>query len=351
MGVKQWKVLFFLLLFITFKISEAAPKILIKRYEHWNHPVLSVFKKYGITIYKVSYSVDGTCPTFYATFTQNPDLKALTANHFYTIYSEILRANSYFSYAIVDEKNNVKINVGWKDKNQKTMVVEINKMPAISLCLGNSHAHVDDYVDYDPFIVDEQMKKEIMNSPYKEQFRRGDGKKFIVYLYAANEQIKSEQNYSCDGAKEKSVVKIGNYYIYLYDVNSNSFFPGRIPIFNDSYKTKMNVRGSDFFVLSSDNNNQSDVLLISQFGDCTGDDYEAYGFAENQLFLKKYFFIGKEKHDQFYGKIEKSKKNGKLLAHGQYEGTGSQDLYLFLSKTSGVVMLQPAIKEECDKKC
>ncbi|WP_147279848.1 hypothetical protein [Legionella worsleiensis] len=341
MGVTILKVLLFLLCILNIQISGAAPKILIKRYENWSHPVLSVFKKNRINLSKVSYSVDGTCPTFHVILYKNHEVKDLTTPDYNSLYSELLKANSYFPYALVDEKYNVKINVGWRDKNHKTMAVDVKKMPSVSLCLGNEHAHVDDYANYDPFTVDKDMKNRIMNSPFSAELRRGDGKKFIVYIYANNEQIKSEENYDCDGKIKQEMVKTGNYYLYLYDVSSNSFYPGRIPIFNEDYKNRMNVLGANIFVLSSDDKKQSDVLLISQFGSCSGDHFEAYGFTENQLFLKKYFFIAQERKEQFIGYIKKDKKTGKLLAYGKYNTMKSQNLNIFISKTPGAVQLQP----------
>jgi len=100
------------LLLMLLNVADASGKILIERYENWSHPVLVVFKKYGITLYKVSYSADGTCPTFYAKFKYSPDVRAPGANDFHKVYFDTLMANSFYPYTLVDEEDDIRINVG-----------------------------------------------------------------------------------------------------------------------------------------------------------------------------------------------------------------------------------------------
>ena len=122
------------LLFVCLNMAEAADKILIEKYENWNHPVLAVFKKYGISLYKVSYSIDGTCPTFYAKFKYSPDPRAPDADSFHKVYFDTLKANAFFPYALVDEEDDMRINVGWEDKAKKIMKVDIAKASSVSIC-------------------------------------------------------------------------------------------------------------------------------------------------------------------------------------------------------------------------
>ena len=131
MGIKIRETL---LLLLVLDISYAADKVLVERYENWHHPVLAVFKKYGIDLYKVSFSVDGSCPTFYAKFKYSPDTRAPDANSFYKVYNDTLKANSYFPYAFVDEEDDMRINVGWEDKARTIMKVEFSKADSISTC-------------------------------------------------------------------------------------------------------------------------------------------------------------------------------------------------------------------------
>lgn len=122
----------------------SSDKILVERYENWQHPVLEPFKKFGITPYKVSYSIDGTFPTFYANFKYSPDPRAPDAESFHKVYFEALKANSYFPYAIVDEKDGMRINVGWEDRVKKIMKVDLGKATPV----GNAEANKDIvYVD------------------------------------------------------------------------------------------------------------------------------------------------------------------------------------------------------------
>lgn len=123
----------FMILFLS-NISEAAEKILIERYEHWNHPILAVFKKYGITLYKVSYSPDGKCPTFYGKFKYSPDTRDPMAKAFQKVYFEALKANSFFPYVLVDQEEDILINVSWEDRKRTIMVVDMQQTNSVSIC-------------------------------------------------------------------------------------------------------------------------------------------------------------------------------------------------------------------------
>lgn len=127
---------FYILVLFFFRVNAgAAQKILVERYEYWAHPVLTVFNKYGLTLYKVAYSKDGKCPTFYAKFEYSPDPRAPDAQSFEKIYFEILKANAFFPYALVDEEDDMRINVGWESRSQKIMKVGIAKALTGSTCL------------------------------------------------------------------------------------------------------------------------------------------------------------------------------------------------------------------------
>lgn len=136
MVIKNMKFMFLILLLLTFtNIAKAAEKIKVERYEIWKHPVLAIFEKYGIKLYKVSYSIDGKCPTFYAKFKYSPDPRAPDADSFHKVYFEILKANSFFPYALVDSEDDMRINVGWVNKIKKIMRVDIDKALSRSTCI------------------------------------------------------------------------------------------------------------------------------------------------------------------------------------------------------------------------
>lgn len=206
------------------------------------------------------------------------------------------------------------------------------------------NVNANENLGIEKFIISKHLKENIMNSPFKASLRRGDGRKFIAYLYAEDEQNKITKRYSYASRKlKKSISKHGHYYIYLYDVASNLFLAYRTAVFSAfegiKIKMRMNVKGADFFVLPSSNKNKSDALLISQFGDGEGDFYEAYGFSKNQLFLKKYIFVGKEKNNSFYGRINKLIQNGGgLLGYSIYDHKINQ-FKLSLSNVPGEIQL------------
>ena len=109
------------------KSEKTTKKIRIERYENWSHPVLSVFKKYDISLYKVSYSKDGTYPIFYVKFKHAPDPKTPNEDSFHQIYFDVLKANYSFPYAFVDEEKDLRIKVGWEDKARTIMSVDMSK--------------------------------------------------------------------------------------------------------------------------------------------------------------------------------------------------------------------------------
>lgn len=126
----------FLLLATTLNVAHSATKMVVSRYKNWSHPVLSIFNKYELSLYKISFSEDGTCPTFFLNFKHSPVPGAQHFIDYQNVYSEILKANFGFPYALVDKEDNLKINVGWYDENKKIMDVNLAKATSGSLCKG-----------------------------------------------------------------------------------------------------------------------------------------------------------------------------------------------------------------------
>lgn len=207
------------------------------------------------------------------------------------------------------------------------------------LCNGiASSSSVGERISISPF-----MKAHIMQSPFKMQLQRNDGKKMVAYLYAEDERSEPIDSYSCiTGDQLTGINKIGHYYIYLYDVNNGAFLHNRTKIFSKFREIRLNGEGAMLTVLSNHNSGKSDVLLISQFGDCNGDFFEAFGFSENQQYLEKYSFVGKRKEYSFYGRISNN-KTGNKIAYEIYDDTNSkmQKLKLDLSNKPSEIQLQP----------
>ena len=123
-----------LAIFFAWNVANASDKIQVERYEQWNHPVVPILKKYGIALYKVSYSEDGSYPIFWGSFKYAFDPRAADPKRFGTVYSELLKANSNYPYALVDKEDNLRINVGWKDKEHKMMDVQLDYAFPDSAC-------------------------------------------------------------------------------------------------------------------------------------------------------------------------------------------------------------------------
>lgn len=332
MGIKSWKFVCFIFLLTYLKTIVAAEDMLVERYENWNHPVLAVFKKYGISPYKVSYSKDGTCPTFYATFKYSPDVRDPGAKEFEKVYFEALKANSDYPYALVDKEDDMRINVGWTDRAKTRFSVDIDKASSVSTCKAGS------VVD-SKFILTTEMKKNIMSSPFSASLHTKDGKKIVAYLYAENERKKSLKNYPCfDGEK----ITTGHYYIYLYDVSTDSFLPDREAVFDGDTDIRMNSKKENFFTWPNANKNQANVLFVGRVATCEYAQYEAYGFSENQSHLKKYIFVDQQKYGGFYGEFEQNKNQDKLIANAVYGSPKMKKIYLYLSKVSGEIQMQRA---------
>lgn len=310
-NMKFLRVLFFFLTVLTINPSEASEKFLIERYEKWDHPILTVFKKYGIFPYKITYSKDGRCPVFHAKFKRSPDLNAPYADELYKVYAEALEANHDFPYTLISIEDDIKINVGWKDGVSRK--IELVKASSPTTCRAKTDNVYNSSNDY-KFIVSPKLKEKILLSPFKAALHTREGKKFISYLYTKN---KSEVYLDHINNKINWLYgKEGRYYIYLYDENTQAFIPGRIAILSASTEITLNEEATDLIVLSGVNKNQSDVLLVARNPTTHYGRYEAYGFVKNQLYLKNYLFSNKEKNAIFMGRAIKSTANsGEVYAY------------------------------------
>lgn len=256
--------------------------IQVEQDEQWNHPVLAVLQKHNISLYKVSYSQDGRCPTFYVKFKYHP---LNTENDTYSkqAYSEILEANSSFPYAIVDKEHNFKVNIGFRDKAKTMNIIRSSDVSSPSTCLDGKSSP-----DVEQFTVIAQMKKQILSSPFKASLRQDDGKKITAYLYAADEKpLPYDYNSCTTGIKLRVKAKTGHYYIYLYDEITDYFYPNRIPVFKGGKPTIMGTEGAYFASFPVKKGAKVDALIVSQRENCQESFYEAYRLWEDQTSLEK----------------------------------------------------------------
>ena len=123
-----------LLCIFSFGSAWSSKKIRVERYENWSHPILKIFKQYGISVYKISYSPDGKCATFFADFKYSPDTRAPDAASFAKVYYKALKANSLYPYALVYKEEDMRINVGWEKGQERVWTVEMDSAQSSSLC-------------------------------------------------------------------------------------------------------------------------------------------------------------------------------------------------------------------------
>lgn len=263
-------------------IIEPSKSILVEHLKELNHPILPVLQKYNISLYNVSYSKNGTCPTFEVKFKHHP-LSAEDDKYSTKMYAEILKANSSFPYAIVDKEHHFKVNVGFKDKAKTINIVRSSNVSSPSTCLDGSSNP-----DAEKFIVIAQMKKQILLSPFKAPLLHKNGKKITAYLYAIDEKtVPYEYNRCTTGIKLRVKAKTGHYYIYLYDEITDYFYPNRIPVFESGKSTIMGIEGAYFVAIPGKKGIRSEALVVSQRENCQESFYEAYGLWEDKTSLQK----------------------------------------------------------------
>ena len=167
-------------------------------------------------------------------------------------------------------------------------------------------------------------------------------KKITAYLYADNEKTKPKEYSSCiDGEPKNVIFKTGDYYLYYYDNNTGLFLKNRMKIFDDFTKSSFGWEGADLIVLSGKKQKESDVLLISQFGDCGGNFFEAYGISKDNLSPEQYYFMATKKWEYFYGRVAGSLTPQDVLdAYGLYDDDKEQHrISVSLSNQHGIVQL------------
>lgn len=346
MIIKIWKFLLYCIWLSSLTTNAGTASILIEKEVSWSHPVLDVFKKHAISLSKIRYFSDGTCPVFFVDFKTSPKTQ-----DFNKAYGEILKANSNFPYALVDKKNNLMINVGWNDDIPSTMDADVGAIVTIPQCNEGSRT-----MSF-KFKMNPNLKKNILRSPYKALMKRRDGKELVAYLYAENGISKPAEYYTNDGQEKTTTSTSGNFYIYLYDPATDKFFPNKIAPFYSIKGFSMYQGRSDFTVLRHKKKSQSDVLLIGVFVNANGDQYEAYGFSEELSTLKKYRFTIKEKRTSaFYGRL--SLYNNTVYAYNKHEhidenekSRGRIEQFKFhVSDMPGEIRVEPLIRKMHQKK-
>ncbi|MDH5218645.1 MAG: hypothetical protein OEX19_13170 [Gammaproteobacteria bacterium] len=103
--------------------SKAPAEEIITDIVAWKHPVKEVLKTNKIKITKVKLLHNKKYPVFYVELPYDPQ-SSETTSYFYQLYAEILEANSWWSYALHSERDQVQIEINW-DRTKKEMTVNI----------------------------------------------------------------------------------------------------------------------------------------------------------------------------------------------------------------------------------
>lgn len=82
----------------------------------WNHPVKKVLQKYEVVIKKVELH-NQTYPVFYVELPYDPKFRH-NDRFFRPLYYEILKANGFWDYSLVDPLSEVRINIKWNKKTK-----------------------------------------------------------------------------------------------------------------------------------------------------------------------------------------------------------------------------------------
>lgn len=319
-------ILALLLFFVEIKLA-VAEKSLVEQDELDNLVVSEVFKDYDIPLYKVSYSKDGKCPTFYVQLKQALPEKNAQDNDIPKIYFEILRVNGYLPYALVDEQKDLKINVGWSNNTPKEIIITRVNARSSSSCLGTTQS--SKFID--------SIKQDVWVSSKNVSIERSDGDSFKAALFSGTEATKPEDYIYCPQLKQKIATRKYPYHIYLYDHVAGSYWPDRLEVFKN-----LNVMLTDFSIMYRDPKGKGDLLIAKGIA-CDGNHYEVYGFTDNHSFIKKFVFSDQGQHDEIYGYLNGNQKNQKRIAIYSYPELGKVKMfYLSPSVTPGEVELKPA---------
>lgn len=170
--------------------------------------------------------------------------------------------------------------------------------------------------------IDSLLKEKILHSTLKMDLKTKEGKTFVAYLYADDEKVELIDDYVTRDAKTRSYSsRTGHYYLYLYNPETNSFQSKRTKIFKVYGTTRFDIEGAEIFVLPTHKEKKSDILFLSQFVKSEGDEFEAYGFSDDNTYLEKYYFqINSKKRGSFYGGLSPSDINSGLYGYTLHYG-------------------------------
>lgn len=190
----------------------------------------------------------------------------------------------------------------------------------VSFITNNSSAGT--FLSQNNFIITPEFQAHIKISPFNLIITEQNGKKFKVYLYAEDERSERDEYYPCfEIEKRERNTKMGHYYLYLYDLQLQKFLPTRTPVFS-AYDNdiRLNTQGSMFFSLTTAGQNRKEIIFLSQFISCDGNEYEAYGLSKDQSHLEHYKFIDNKVANSFYGKIRPELVDNNIYAYTLGEG-------------------------------
>ena len=103
--------------------GKAPDTVVITDIAAWKHPIKEVLAKNKVQLSKVELAKNRQYPILYVTFPYDPQ-SSQTTDYFNQLYTEILAANGWWSYALHDEQDQIQIEINW-DKSKRLMSTDI----------------------------------------------------------------------------------------------------------------------------------------------------------------------------------------------------------------------------------
>ena len=109
---------------------KATDTVVITDIVAWKHPIKDVLAKNKVQLHKVELTKNRKYPILYVTLPYDPQ-SSETTDYFNQLYTELLTANGWWSYALHDEQDKIQIDINW-DKRKRLMSMDIVPLQSLA---------------------------------------------------------------------------------------------------------------------------------------------------------------------------------------------------------------------------